>query len=416
MAVAGPARGRRPVTGSAGRLVMTLRLPDRTGAARMALEFARALRADGFDLTLVHGTVPRTGPSVLPDLAALGVGTVLEERLGRPWDPRLVPALADRVRRERGRCVIGVNQRDRAPALLAAARAGVPGVLMVQNQHHFWGPRPLAAVKRRSYRAVVARCTTLAVCTSAVVQDEMTGFGVPAGRTVVLPNGIAIAPPAQLSAAERTGVRAEMGAGADDLLLLNVGRLDPQKGQDVLLTALDGLSAPVRVALVGSAGDSVAARRTQDYAGSLHRQVRELGLARTVTFLGWRDDVARLLAAADGYVHTARWEGPALPLAVMEAMAAGCPTIFTDCSGQPPVFAAGRDGLLARTGDAASVRARIAELATMLPGERAAMGAAGAALIRAHYRVEDLGRTFSRLVRGVLPPDGGAGPGHGGPG
>lgn len=390
------------MTSSAGHLHMTLRLPDRTGAAKMALEFARALRADGFDLTLVHGPVPRQGPSILPDVAALGVRTVLEPRLERPWDPRLVRGLAERVRRDGGRCVIGVNQRDRAPALLAAARAGVPGVLMVQNQHHFWGPRPLAALKRRSYRAVVARATTLAVCTSAVVRDEMTAFGVPPERSVVLPNGISGPPPVELTGEERARLRAEMGAGEHDLLLLNVGRLDPQKGQDVLLAALGGLAAPVHVALVGSAGDTVAARRTARFADALHQQVRDLGLQRAVTFLGWRDDVARLLAAADGYVHTARWEGPALPLAVMEAMAAGCPTVFTDCSGRPPVIEERRDGLLTRTEDPASVREGIAELAALSPAARAAMGAAGAALIREHYRVEDLGRTFSRLVRGVL--------------
>ncbi len=386
----------------AGRLFMTLRLPDRTGAATMALEFARALRADGFDLTLVHGAVPRNGPSVLPDLEALGVATVLEPRLERPWDPRLVRGLADRVRRDGGRCVIGVNQRDRGPALLAAARAGVPGVLMVQNQHHFWGPRPLAALKRRGYRSVVARATTLAVCTSTVVREEMVAFGVPADRTVVLPNGIVVGPPVRLEPGERTRLRAEMGAGEADLLLLNVGRLDPQKGQDVLLEALGGTTAPVHVALVGSAGDSVAARRTADYAASLRRRVQDLRLDGTVTFLGWRDDVPRLLAAADGYVHTARWEGPALPLAVMEAMAAGCPTVFTDCSGRPPVFEEGRDGLMARTGDPDSVRQRIADLVALAPDARAAMGAAGAALVRGHYRVEDLGRTFSELVRGVL--------------
>jgi glycosyltransferase involved in cell wall biosynthesis len=400
---------------SADRVFMTLRLPDRTGAAKMALEFARALRADGFDLTLVHGPVPRNGPSILPDVEALGGRTVPEPRLDRPWDPRLVRDLADRVRREEGRCVIGVNQRDRGPALLAAARAGVPGVLMVQNQHHFWGPRPLAALKRRSYRAVVARATTLAVCTSSVVRDEMTAFGVPAERTVVLPNGIAIPAAVELTGQERARLRAEMGAGEDDVLLLNVGRLDPQKGQDVLLAALGDLpgevhqTASVHVALVGAAGDSVAARRTADYAASLHRQVRDLGLEGAVTFLGWRDDVDRLLAAADGYVHTARWEGPALPLAVLEAMAAGRPTVFTDCSGRPPVFDEGRDGLLARTGDPASVRQRIAELAALSPADRAAMGAAGAALVRASYRVEDLGAAFSRLVRGVLARDGAAG-------
>jgi glycosyltransferase involved in cell wall biosynthesis len=190
-----------------------------------------------------------------------------------------------------------------------------------------------------------------------------------------------------------------MGARDGDLLLLNVGRLDPQKGQDLLLPALAGVTAPVHVALVGAAGNSVAAAR---HEALLHRQVRDLGLERTVGFLGWRDDVPRLLAAADGYVHTARWEGPALPLAVMEAMAAGCPTVFTDCSGRPPVFEEGRDGLLARSGDPASIRDRITALASLGPADRAAMGAAGAELIRAHYRVEDLGRTFSGLVRGVL--------------
>ncbi|WP_369135112.1 glycosyltransferase family 4 protein [Modestobacter sp. I12A-02662] len=381
------------------RLFMTLRRPDRTGAPRMALEFARALRADGLDLTLVHGPLPRTGPSILPDVAGVGVRTVLEPRLERPWDPRLVRALAARVRRDGGRCVIGVNQSDRAPALLAAARAGVPGVLMVQNQHRFHGPRPLAAAKRRSYQAVVARHTTLAVCTSTVVRDEMTAFGVPAERTVVLPNGISVPAPVALTGAERARLRGQMGAGEGDLLLLNVGRLDPQKGQDLLLAALDGVPAPVHVALVG---DAVATRRSADHEAVLHRQVRRLGLERRVSFPGWRDDVPRLLAAADGYVHTARWEGPALPLSVLEAMAAGCPTVFTDCSGRPPVFEEGRDGLLARSEDPTSIRERIAELAAMPPADRAAMGAAGAELVRAHYRVEDLGRTFSRLVRGVL--------------
>jgi glycosyltransferase involved in cell wall biosynthesis len=385
------------MTAAGERVFMTLRRPDRTGAPKMALEFARALRADGFQLTLVHGRVPGDGPSILPDVAALGVRTVEEPRLDRPWDPRLVRALAERVRLDGGRCVIGVNRSDRAPALLAASRAGVPGVLMVQNQHRFSGL--LAAVKRRGYRTVVARRTTLAVCTSTVVRDEMTAFGVPAERTVVLPNGIAPSPPVRLTDAERARLRAEMGARDDDLLLLNVGRLDPQKGQDVLLEALAGVTGPVRLALVGSAGDSVAAAK---HAALLHRQVADLGLERSVSFLGWRDDVPRLLAAADGYVHTARWEGPALPLAVMEAMAAGRPTVFTDCSGRPPVFEEGRDGLLARTEDPASIRDRLTELAAMGPAERTAMGDAGAALIAAHYRVEDLGRTFSRLVRGVL--------------
>ena len=387
-----------------GSVHMTLRLPDRTGAAKMALAFGGALRAAGFDLTLLHGPVPVDGPSILPDFAELGAATELEARLDRPWDPRLVPALAARVRRDSGRCVIGVNQRDRVPALLAAARAGVPGVLVVGNQHHFWGPRPVAALKRRSYRAVVAARTTLAVCTSSVVRDEMTAFGVPADRTVVLPNGIPVPPPVELSAAERTRLRAEMGAHEGDLLLLNVGRLDLQKGQDVLLEALGRPPRvpPVHVAFAGSAGHSGAARRTAGYEAALDRAVRERGLGDAVTFLGWRDDVDRLLAASDGYVHAARWEGPALPLAVMEAMASGRPTVFTDCSGSPPVFEDGRDGLMARTEDPGSLRRRIDELVAMTGPQRAALGERGARLIREHYTMEECGRAFVQLIQGVV--------------
>ena len=386
-----------------GRVHMTLRLPDRTGAAKMALEFALALTEAEFDVTLIHGRVPARGPTILPDFGDIGARTVLEPRLERPYDPRLVPALAKQVRDEQGVCVIGVNQRDRVPALLAAARAGVPGVLMVQNQHRFWGPKPVAWLKAGSYRAVVARRTTLAVCTSTVVRDEMTGFGVPAERTVVLPNGIDVPPAVELSARERQQLRAEMGARSGDLLLLNVGRLDLQKGQDLLLRALAAAdTARLHVALVGSAGDSAAARRTGRYAQSLRALAAQQGLDDVVTFLGWRDDVGRLLAAADGYVHTARWEGPALPLAVMEAMAAGRPTIFTDCSGLPPHFVPDRDGLVARTGDPASIAACLDRLTAVSDGERAAMGSRGAALIAGHYRVEALGRTFAGLIRGLV--------------
>ncbi|NEK59344.1 glycosyltransferase family 4 protein [Geodermatophilus sabuli] len=392
------------MTAGRGRVHMTLRLPDRTGAAKMALAFAQALHADRFDVTLVHGTVPASEPSILPDFAQLGAETVLEPRLERPWDPLLVRAVADRVRSEGGVCVIGVNQRDRMLALLAASRAGVPGVVVVGNQHRFWGSRPVAALKRLSYTRVVARHTTLAVCTSAVVRDELIAFGVPAERAVVLANGIDAPPSLQLPAGERRRLRAEMGAGDDDVLLLNVGRLDPQKGQDLLLTALggQGWAAPVHVALVGSSGDPVAARATTAFEASLRRQADALGLEGVVSFLGWRSDVRQLLAAADGYVHAARWEGPALPLAVMEAMAAGLPTVFTDCSGMPPVFEEGRHGLVARSEDPESLAGRIGDLVALGAHRRADMGAEAAALIRTHYRMADVGQTFCRLIQGVV--------------
>ena len=92
--------------------------------------------------------------------------TAYDGRLDRPWSPKLVFDLARRARDGHMSCVIGVNQRDRSIAVLAGAGRGIPSVLMVQNQHHFWGNPILARAKRvpctpgcRAWRTSGARRT-----------------------------------------------------------------------------------------------------------------------------------------------------------------------------------------------------------------------------------------------------------------
>src|SRR5206468_11016146 len=80
----------------------------------------------------------------------------------------------------------------------------------------------------------------------------------------------------------------------------------------------------------------------------LEEQATRLGLRQAVVFLGARDDVPRLLAAADVYVHPSLFE--ALPTSLLEAMATGLPVVATRVGGVPEIVAHGRTGLLVEAG------------------------------------------------------------------
>ena len=87
--------------------------------------------------------------------------------------------------------------------------------------------------------------------------------------------------------------------------------------------------------------------------------------------LGWRRDVADLLAAADVLVLTSRFEG--LPMAVLRGMAAGLPVIATAVDGTPEAVCDGHEGILVPVGDVDAVAEACLTLGRD-PGLRARMG------------------------------------------
>jgi glycosyltransferase involved in cell wall biosynthesis len=104
--------------------------------------------------------------------------------------------------------------------------------------------------------------------------------------------------------------------------VLGAGRLAPQKGFDTLLAAAAGWRdrQPVPLVVIAGAGP---------LADELARQAGDLGV--DASFLGDRDDVAGLLAAADVFVLPSRWEGQ--PLILQEALRAGRPIVAADVGG-----------------------------------------------------------------------------------
>ena len=196
----------------------------------------------------------------------------------------------------------------------------------------------------------------------------------------------------------RAAVRAELGATAEETVIIQVGRMDPLKGQALLIDALARLrDRPGWTCwLVG--GVQLAAE--QAYLDALVRQVQVHGLGDRVRFLGERADVPRLLAGADVFCQPNQWsEG--LSIAWMEAGQAALP-IVTMRLGTAPEFVGDEAGLLVPPADVGALAGALERLMTDAQLRRR-LG--DGALRRAHQlcdpatQIAELAGLLSRLAR-----------------
>jgi glycosyltransferase involved in cell wall biosynthesis len=153
----------------------------------------------------------------------------------------------------------------------------------------------------------------------------------------IIPNGVDLA----LAGA---GWRYEQGFTADDVLVVSVARLSPQKNPLLLIDALPD-DPRCHLILVGD--------------GELRGEVQRRAGPR-VHCLGVRSDIGRTLADCDVFALASDYEG--LPVAVIEAMAAGRPVVATAVGGVPELIENGVHGFLVQAGDVAGLRRAIAAL------------------------------------------------------
>jgi glycosyltransferase involved in cell wall biosynthesis len=118
-----------------------------------------------------------------------------------------------------------------------------------------------------------------------------------------------------------------------------------------------------------------------DDAAELSRRARDEGVDN-LRFLGKLDDPASILAAADVYFSSARWEG--LPLAVLEAMAMGLPVIASEVTGHREIVGDSGGGLLYPSGEPTQATALLARLADDAALRRQ-LGERGREVQRARY-------------------------------
>lgn len=170
----------------------------------------------------------------------------------------------------------------------------------------------------------------------------------------------------RLDRVDRATARRRCGLASDDVMILHVGRLHPQKGQDLLIDAIAQVrrDVPRLVLFLVGAGGSRAA---------LERRARDRGIGAEVRFERAQRDVSIYYRAADMFVFPSRYE--AFGIALLEAMAAGLPIVASRTGGIPEVTGE-MAAVLASVGDVDALSDGIRRLARD-PVWRGAMGGAG---------------------------------------
>jgi glycosyltransferase involved in cell wall biosynthesis len=168
---------------------------------------------------------------------------------------------------------------------------------------------------------------------------------------VTIPNGIDLVETTGLAGpADGAAIRQRSGIAADDTVLLSVGRLEFNKGFDVLAAALGRAAAPGG-ALSGKAWRWVLAG-AGPYRAEIEAAVGSRAIGPHVLFAGRLEDAAlhAWYEAATIFVHPTRYEGSSL--VTLEAMAHRLPVIATVAGGLPDKVRPGLNGWLVPPGSA----------------------------------------------------------------
>lgn len=267
-----------------------------------------------------------------------------------------------------------------------ARRRGIPLVFWLHD-----------AVTGRTWADRAARRTRpdLAICTSRFAGGTLPRLWADVPAEVVYPP----VPRPDAVAVDRTAVRARLRTAADDVVILQASRMEPWKGHRLLVEGLGGIrDVPGWTCWIAG-----GAQRPHEEAhlAEVHALARQLGVEPRIRFLGQRDDVPALMAAADLLCQPNLGPEP-FGIAFVEAMHAGLPVVATAIGGAAEIVSA-ECGVLVPPRDPTALADA---LRTLLAGAelRARLGAAGPERARALCDPRQQTVQLSLALSKVLPP------------
>jgi glycosyltransferase involved in cell wall biosynthesis len=300
------------------RISLVLHKFSRGGSDRVAAHLARGFADRGAKVDLVVLADGGEVEGVLTDLAGADIPI---RYLGRPSGNRPLdllvglPRLIKQLRRDQPDVVISTANNMALVTAIAVRRAGLGDArLFVKTTNPIASSRHRGlarAFRRWTYRLIFKwtdAVWTLSAEESAEMREAFPTF-TPLFRDIAQP----YVTPAMLS---DPGPRGH----AQGRTVISIARLTEQKRLDRLIRAFARVRTPDTRLLILGEGESRAA---------LTALTVQLGIADRVAMPGYLTDVAAALHAAHLFVLPSDYEG--LPAAVLEAMAANCPVLSTDC-------------------------------------------------------------------------------------
>jgi len=354
------------------------------GAETVLLEVARHLSLRGY--RVVAGVGRRAW--LAERLQAAGIAVNIMRR-GRRLDWRLVGQIMGIIRRERVNLLHAHLFTMNLNACVAARLARVP---FIATYH---GLGDLQGARRRLANRVIGRLASRVVAVSDFLRGELVNAcGVAASHVVTIHNGVALEQFLSDNDSQRRAIREELGV-ADAWVVGAVGGLRAVKGHLFLLEAMAWLAESMPNACLLLVGEG-------PLRGQLEARAADLGIAERVRFMGFRDDVPRILGALDCFALPSLSEG--LSIATIEAMAAGLPVVVTASGGPSDLVRHGETGLMVPPGDASALSAAI----TAIRGDPDLAQRLGAAARRKAeaFDVRSMGQKYERLYREVLSDSG----------
>ena len=311
---------------------------------------------------------------------------VLGRRPGIDW--RCMLRMKNLLRRERVDLVHAHQYTPFFYSAMARFPSRRPPILFTEHGRPFPDyPRPK---RLAANRVLLGRRDRIVAVGQAVRQALIVNEGIPDRRVEVIYNGIDMT--AFSAGGDRSALRHELDLGPDDLVLLQVARLDPYKDHATALRTIEivARSRPeARLVLVGEGSEEAKIRE----------MIRERGLAPYVRLLGLRTDVARILPVADLFLLTSITEG--IPVTLIEAMASSLPVVGTRVGGMGEVVEEGQTGFLAPSEDESSLADAILRL-SVDPDLRFRMGQLGAERVHAIFSEQDMHQSYRRCYEIML--------------
>ena len=377
--------GRAPVgplpDGTRLRVVQLLATGTNGGAQESVVSTVMRLdpsRHETHVISLSHG-------STMARLQRLGYATEVIEELS---DQRSAELLADRL--------IALNAQVLHAHMYRAEVVGVAALDIVEQRT---GHRPymVSTVHSSRFRSpddrellerITPKINRLIAVSDAIV-EKLVAEGRDTTAISRIYNGVDLERFDEATGGE--AIRAEFGIPANAPLAVVVGRLEPEKGHPTLIEAWPVVHHHFTSAHLLVVGEGSERDRLEGLAAA---HLRAEICCASVHFLGRREDVPQILAAADVVVMPSYRE--AQGLAIVEALAANRPVIASNVGGIPEMIHSGENGILVPSQDPSALASAIA----LLFRDRALaekLANAGHELVHAKFCVDDMLRDIEAI-------------------
>jgi len=358
----------RGIVGSILKILQVYYEPLLSGQTTHVQSLSKGLVLRGHDVTVVLPDILRAISSEYMDAGVKVVSLPMRKLF---WPMKSIIAFLNLLQRERYE-IVHVHSQEAGVMARCLSWLG-------RAQKIFYTPQTIDIRQSQWHNLYILLECKLALITDRIFSvnqadaKRMIKWGIPAEKVRVVPNGIELSQFENLQ--DRDDICRRLGLNPDCPVIMQVGRLSPQKDPEMFLKGARYVLSGITEAQLVWIGEGPLFMEVKS-------EVESFRLQDKIHLVGRINQAYHCLAAADVVTSTSRWEG--LPYSILEAMACSKPVVSTAVNGCSEVVINGKTGYLVEVGDAFGWAKSIIHLIAD-PQQAQLMGSAGKRLVEEKY-------------------------------